>query len=587
MPRGIAFDRYEVPRGELPGAPGWRTPAPDTSLAESLEKAARGATQLYSAWAAEKQRRAGLRERVNVGQAILNASEEIDRKLIEIEQNPDGRDKAEDTFKAWVASQRDRWSKGLTPDGSLAFQERVLDKLAAGGHRARMIQVRDLQQKTEMTVLGFAKRFVEDYVRTAPDDQQYEEAPGGRVRPKRSEAYAQLEEAYAIGVAAGAFTRQEAAKALQSHEKEAALAKAHSLLNAGTPAALARLQVALESEKQKPGSTFLSVVSAKDRESLAKMAKDEDYRALLRAQEQTDRNTRLQKALMAEQSQEFLRRLEERRANGTLDMVVIEEGLRAGLIDDDKARFYRTAKEQLSTGEQGPNHEATFRRLSLLVRSERANPAEVKAEVERAYADRRLNYPTMSGWVTVLDGKIKSDQDTAKNERAEALKQERRDVEKFIETVVRQPSLLEKLEPQVQALQLQLLEELAAVPRDESPKPWWYANKRRILEQVGELARSSEAVERGLLLNPAYQSMADVAANKGAYKQRFGELWEQRYLDDMARMRSIERTQRQIQTLKGDDRPGPKTPGGGTPKPGAKQETPPAPSGPLRTGSRS
>jgi Spy/CpxP family protein refolding chaperone len=588
----IRFDRYPVPEGGLNSSPGvrggYRVPAPDTTLADTAAQVAKIGQIVSKKMFDAAEAQDALKQKVLVGERFLTAKEEMDRQIIAIEQQPELREKAEDHFGKWMQTRSKDWSKGLTAEGAAALEEKLAESRYTNGHRARMIQVKDLQARTDTVILGHAKAFVDDFVRSGPELVEMEIGEDGAPRPKETRTFRDLKEAYGHAVASNAKTRDGAAKALVEIRQEAAAAKAHAMI-LGDGGSLMRLKDLVAMEKAQPGTTFLGVLDAKTVNAIEKQAKDESYTMLTRQQEQIERRRKELDRHLTEQREDWERRSDTMLRDGTLTAAWIEDGKKLNLATSEKAAFYRTALEQRASGEQGPNDEATFRRLAPQVWSATSDPRKVLAEVQSAFEGRRLNYQTaISSWSAHLESRIERDKTRGASPEERALKDERGDIEKLIGVLTTTRSPFEKFDPAANRLKLQLLEELSRLPQDQSAKEWYFKNQNRFYGQMRGLASGYIRTERSAMLKADYQTVEDIAANKQSYVSKYGADWRARMVEDVERMQRITDLQADIDAKNPGGTPGP--------KPGAAAENKPAssakpaekkPSGPLKSGSRS
>jgi len=566
---------------------------PDYTVAELFAGVSKTAQGVTDTLAKSKAQSDALAERVRVGEKYLTASEEMDAKVISLSQTPEEREKAEEKWGQWLDQRLPQWTNGLSSDGADRLQEKLREKRASYGHQVRMIQVHDLQDRTNTVLLGHGKQFVDSFVRSGPDFVTYAEGPDGQMRPVETSEFRDLTEAYGHAVATSGKSKSEAAKDLLAYKQEASAAKAHSLILSRSPKDLARLKDLLAQEEDKPGTTFLGILGADRRNALMKQAKDEDYTLLKRAQEQTDRARTEAERSVKQQQENWERRTDTMVQAGTLTTAWIEDAKSLGLATDEKARFYRTAMEKKATGEEGPNDDATFRRLAPLVWSETSDPRRVLAEVQSAFGVGKLNYPTaISSWSAHLESRIKYDKKEGKTREEKELDKERTDVEEYLKILTTTTSPFEKFNPAANRLRLSLMTELGRLPRDESAKEWYFKNEAQFFGRMRGLAAGFVRTEREAMLKKDYVTVDDIAANKSAYEAKFGASWREKMVADVERLERIDALTYEIDSKKpgSDSKPGPKpaAPAANKPPSSAPPAAKPAPkpSGPLKSGSR-
>ena len=574
MPRGISFDRYEIPRGGLGGAPGYKIPAPDDSVAGALASVSRLASNVGDVLL----KAAEAKEQAKVGEAYLTAVEEMDRQFLALQHSPD-REKAAESWNKYIEQALPKWSKGLSEHGTAALETRLVPKRAEYAHKARMLEIQDLTERSARTRLGFGKAFVDAFARSGPDG------------PEPTEEWLDLQRAYGAAVAANLIRQDVAEKELRAYRQEAAATKAYGMVESNDSNALRRLKDLFSLEEENPGSTFLKYVDADRRVALKKTLNLENERlrqqriaAANRAREANERRLR-------KEQEEWERRSDTMVENGTITEAWIEDGKQLGLASDEKARFYRKAMQDRKTGEAGPNDEATFRRLSMEVYSELSNPASLLRQVKLAYADRRLNYPTMKEWASHLEARIKHAETvrTAEQQRQQQqLDKERPEVEEYIKILTTTRSPFEKFDPVANRLRLNLMTELGKLPREQSAKEWYFKNEARFIGQMRGLAQGYIRTERASMnirddgMPPSGQPVAVyLAPKKAEYQRKYGAEWKTKMIEDIDRLERIRDLQAEIDSKKpqGHEPPGPK-PATSAPS------IPTTPGGPLRPGSR-
>lgn len=553
MARGIAFDRYEVPRGGFGGAPSARLPGPDSTIADLLGTTAKIAKGIEGAAADSMAKANALKTKVRVGERYLTAVEEMDKQFVAIENSPD-REKATEVWGKYIEDRLPSWQAGLNEEAALALRERLVPKRAEYGHRARVLEIKDLQDRTNTVILGHAKSFVDAFARSGPDG------------PEETREFELLKEAYGHAIASNAKDRKVAATELLSHRQEASAAKAHAMIESGNPGSLLKLRDLIAQEEEKPGSTFLKYVDPDRRNAIKKAMRSEDEQLRRRRIEDADRARDAMARAIKQQQEEWERRSDTMLVQGTITESWIEDGKRLGLASDEKARFYREAVEKRRTGEIGPNDEPTFRRLSLDVWSETSNPSQTLAAVKTAFADRRLNYPTMREWASHLETRIERAKTTTSKEETQ-LDKERTEVQGWIDILTTTRSPFEKFDPAANRLKLSLRTELGKLPREQSAKEWYFKNESQFYGRMRGLATGFIRTERAAMnipeavVPPMGVAPADViAAKRAEYQKKFGAEWREKMVDDIERLQRMQELQGEIDEKKpaGAGTPGPK-----------------------------
>lgn len=555
MPRGIVFDRYDVPqfRGETVRNP---TPPADTTAADILTGIGKAAAAAGQNLTTAREKAEALSESIKVDERYLQAAGEIDEQLINISQDPPSREIADTVFGDWRKSRADAWSKGLTPEGNAALQKRLTEKTLSAQHQSRMIRVTDLGHRAEKNILVHERVFSEDYSRRT-DDAPWTDATA-------PESYKTLRTIYGRAVAAGAMTQAQMDKGLTAAKKEASAVRAHALMM-GDETDVNRLKLLLATEKEKSGSTWLSQIDAPTRAALEKQAKDVDHTLYTRRrQENEDRRLADERAL-SKARESWQTSAEQKLDEGSLSLAFILSGENSGLVSPEAGRLYRKALETKTLN--GTDDATTRDRLARVVWSVTSDPAKVLEEVNDARTNGKLSHDTAKGYLVHLEGRMKDRDTKGRSEQEQALNKERGDVEGLIKTLTTTRSITEQFDPIANAYELVLKERLAKLPRNESALVWWEKNRAQF---VSYMAEKSDAVARGqealmavkpVRVNPKDVLTEDSLGDISEYQKRFGSDARLKMKQDLGKLQEIVKLRQYSETIKQTGRKTDGTPG--------------------------
>jgi hypothetical protein len=312
------------------------------STADALATVSKAASHVGKEFMEAQARKDALAEKVAVGERFLAASEEMDRKLIELEQDPERRAKAAEQWGQFIDSRMGAWSTGLTADGTAALQQRLIEKRASGGHHARMIEVKDLQDRSNATLVGYGGRFLEAFSRDAGDVPHYVTGPDGVEREVEIPELRDLRDAYGHAVESGAKTKAEAESEIKGLIEKGAHQKAIRMVISEDPEQVARVRALVTNEELKPKSTFLKDVKPESRNSILKAAKEQLEHLRTKANEEEDRARRLGK----EREAEWEKRQKEEDNGATTALVLDILGGKAGFAELNKSLPYNQTLRQ-------------------------------------------------------------------------------------------------------------------------------------------------------------------------------------------------------------------------------------------------